>query len=179
MRPKSNRITNSTRIATTPLSPSTIRTMSGARPLGGMKSMTRTDPASDSNTVSRISVSLRYRRVTFIGRAGATIHRPCSGPPKSAAKQAPESNRGKQHQSIEPSRLTNAAVCRSPISAYSSIRATTATLSGSRSVPQPRHTPTGAARDRAHLLATRLERHGSRAGRCTTAGTVSQAGRGH
>ena len=41
----------------------------------------------------------------------------CPAAPSSAAKHAPESNRGKQHQSIDPSRLTSAAVCRSPISA--------------------------------------------------------------
>ena len=43
--------------------------------------------------------------------------RPFSGPPRSAAKQAPESKRGKQHQSIEPLRSMSAAVCRSPRSA--------------------------------------------------------------
>ena len=58
-RPKSNRITNSERISTFPSSPSTMRTMSGASPRGGMKSITRTAPSAVSNTVSRISVSLR------------------------------------------------------------------------------------------------------------------------
>ncbi len=37
--------------------------------------------------------------------AGARSQRPCSGSPSSAAKQAPESKRGKQHQSIDPARL--------------------------------------------------------------------------
>ena len=36
-----------------------MRTMSGASPRGGMKSITRTAPSAVSNTVSRISVSLR------------------------------------------------------------------------------------------------------------------------
>ena len=35
--------------------------------------------------------------------AGAICQRPCSGVPRSAAKQAGESNRGKHSQSIEPS----------------------------------------------------------------------------
>ena len=48
---------------------------------------------------------------------GAISQRPFSGVPSSAAKQAPESKRGKQSQSIEPPRSTSAAVCRSPISA--------------------------------------------------------------
>jgi hypothetical protein len=43
--------------------------------------------------------------------------RPCSLSPSSAAKQASESKRGKQHQSIEPRRWTSAAVCRSGKSA--------------------------------------------------------------
>ena len=37
--------------------------------------------------------------------------------PSSAAKHAPESNRGKHSQSIEPSRPTSAAVWQSPIRA--------------------------------------------------------------
>ena len=36
-----------------------MRTMSGARPRGGMKSIARTAPPSVSKTVSRISVSVR------------------------------------------------------------------------------------------------------------------------
>ena len=57
-----------------------------------------------------------------IGSTGSSFHRPWRGSPSSAAKQAPESNRGRQSQSIEPSRPTRAAVCRSPIRPYSSIR---------------------------------------------------------
>jgi hypothetical protein len=48
------------------------------------------------------------------GARGAISHRPCSGEPSKAAKQASESNRGQQNQSIEPSRDTNAAVLQSP-----------------------------------------------------------------
>ncbi len=52
--------------------------------------------------------------------AGASSQRPCSSSPSSAAKQAGESNRGRQSQSIDPSRPTSAAVCGSPMSAYAS-----------------------------------------------------------
>jgi hypothetical protein len=48
---------------------------------------------------------------------GAIDQRPCFSSPSSRAKQAPESKRGKLHQSIEASRPMSAAVCRSPISA--------------------------------------------------------------
>jgi hypothetical protein len=46
-------------------------------------------------------------------------------------------DRGNHHQSIDPSRPTNAAVRRSPISAYSSIRAMTAPLRPGCAVLQP------------------------------------------
>ena len=93
-----------------------MRTMSGAFPRGGMKSSTLTAPVSDSHSVSSTSVCGRYRRLpSQASMRGATIQRPCSGVPSSAAKQAPESKRGKQAQSIEPSRPTSAAVWRSPI----------------------------------------------------------------
>jgi hypothetical protein len=46
---------------------------------------------------------------------GAIFQRPFSRSPSKAQKQAPESNRGAQNQSIEPSRPTSAAVCMSPI----------------------------------------------------------------
>ena len=47
-----------------------------------------------------------------IRTVGNPVH--MSASPSSAAKQAPESKRGKQSQSIEPPRSTSAAVCRSP-----------------------------------------------------------------
>ena len=46
--PKSNRITSSERIGTAPSTPITMRTMSGACPRGGMKSIARTTPSSVS-----------------------------------------------------------------------------------------------------------------------------------
>ena len=74
--------------------------------------------------VLRLPARLEDERVVEVAararRRGATARasqRPLSGPPSSAAKQAPESKRGKQSQSIEPSRSTSAAVCRSPRSA--------------------------------------------------------------
>ena len=97
-----------------------MRTMSGAAPRGGMKSIARTraslgleDRLQDQRVVCGSGASSASRPAS----AGASSQRPCSGVPSSAAKQAPESKRGKQHQSIEPSRPTSAAVCRSPISA--------------------------------------------------------------
>jgi uncharacterized protein YndB with AHSA1/START domain len=49
------------------------------------------------------------------GCFGPMSHRPLSGVPSKAAKQAAESKRGQHSQSIEPSRPTKAAVLQSPI----------------------------------------------------------------
>jgi hypothetical protein len=48
---------------------------------------------------------------------GASCQQSCVSSPSSAAKQAPESKRGSGSQSIDPCRLTRAAVCVSPMSA--------------------------------------------------------------
>jgi hypothetical protein len=85
-----------------------------------MKSVTRTVPAEVCQSVSRISESVWYRRVTWAcAPPGAGVIRqcPCCSVPSSAAKQAGESNRGRHSQSTEPSRLTSAADCMSPMSA--------------------------------------------------------------
>ncbi len=83
-----------------------------------MQSTTRTVPLPVTNSVSRTSDGPRYLRVTEItGTEGAICHRPWSGVPNSAAKQAAESKRGRHSQSIDPSFPTSAAVCMSPISA--------------------------------------------------------------
>ena len=74
-------------------------------------------PSSVSNVVSSTSVSPRYRRDVRFVPGGPMRQKPFSSSPRSAAKQAGESNRGTQNQSIEPSRQTNAAVCRSPMRA--------------------------------------------------------------
>ena len=103
---------------TSPSTPSTIRTSSGTSVRGGMKSTSFTVPLSVANVVSSTSVSGTYRRSTRrTSSTGAIIQRPWSGVPRSAAKQAPESKRGKHSQSIEPSRPTSAAVWQSPIKA--------------------------------------------------------------
>ena len=49
--------------------------------------------------------------------AGASFQHPLSGVPSSEAKHAPESNRGQQSQSMDPSLPHSAAVSQSPISA--------------------------------------------------------------
>ena len=52
-----------------------------------------------------------------VSETGEISQRPLSGVPSRAAKQAPESKRGQQSQSTEPSRETSAAVWPSPMSA--------------------------------------------------------------
>lgn len=83
-----------------------------------MQSITRAVPVDVSNVVSSTSVSPRYLRLPVAALStGAIRHRPWSAVPSNAAKQAPESNRGRHNQSIDPSRLTNATVCVSPMTA--------------------------------------------------------------
>lgn len=53
----------------------------------------------------------------IVAPVGASRQRPLPSSPSSAAKQAAESNLGRQSQSIDPSLPTSAAVCRSPMSA--------------------------------------------------------------
>ena len=90
--------------ARSPSRPSTMRTMSGASPRGGMKSIARTralvgleDRLEDQRVVPVAAARPAHRR----RRARAASAR-ARASPSSAAKQAPESKRGKQHQSIEP-----------------------------------------------------------------------------
>ena len=92
-------------IGTAPLTPSTMRTMSIVLSRIGMQSTTRTVPSGVSNSVSSTSVSSRYwRRVARPPAAGPISQRPLlRRSPRSAAKHAPESKRGAQSQSIEPS----------------------------------------------------------------------------
>jgi hypothetical protein len=81
-----------------------------------MKSITVAAPSDVSNFVSRTSVFARYARDDRArSSAGAISQRPCSSVPTSAAKQAPESKRGQQSQSIEPPRDTSADVSQSPM----------------------------------------------------------------
>ena len=96
-----------------------MRTTSGLVSRGGMKSMTRTAP------VGGLEVGLQDQRVAAgsggwcAGRCRAGREQPAAvlGVPSRAAKQAPESNRGRHSQSIEPSRPTRAAVWVSPMRA--------------------------------------------------------------
>jgi hypothetical protein len=82
-----------------------------------MTSMTRQEPVEVVYVDSRTALSPTYRRLHDASSAGPRSHRPCSGPPRSAAKQAWESKRGRQSQSTEPSRPISAAVPESPTSA--------------------------------------------------------------
>ena len=122
--PYSNRGASVIRMSTRPVTPSTSRISTGSVPRTGMQSASRTVPEAVLNSVSSTRVPGRYRRRTWLMRvAGAICQWPLRSSPSSAAKQASESNRGRHSQSMEPSRLISAAVCRSPTSAYSSIGA--------------------------------------------------------
>jgi hypothetical protein len=91
---------------------------------GGMKSSTRTVPLMVFQVVWRMSESPRYCLLTSprlgtgpSAAVGQIRHCPLWSSPSSEAKQASESNRGRQSQSTDPERPTRAAVCMSPISA--------------------------------------------------------------
>ena len=76
-----------------------------------MKSISLTTPSSvctpSRERGCRAGSDVEYDGVSA---TGANSQRPCSGVPSNAAKQAAESNLGKQSQSIEPSRATKAPV---------------------------------------------------------------------
>ena len=93
------------RIGTCPRMPFTTRITStrSGRSATGMKSMTVATPLSVSNSVSSMSVPSRYfRRTCLTSPCGARSQRPFVSSPRSAAKHAPESKRGRHNQSIEP-----------------------------------------------------------------------------
>ena len=105
------------RIAMRTPRPSTTRITCGGPSPRGMKSITRAEPSVVSKSVSSTSVPARYRRsVRVTSPAGAICQRPWLSSPSRAAKHAPESNRGRQSQSIDPLRPTSAAVRMSPMS---------------------------------------------------------------
>ncbi len=88
-----------------------MRTRTGSPLRGGMQSVSLMVPRPVANSVSRTSVSGRYRRLTRLPpSAGAIRQCPCLSCPSSPARQAFESNLGRQSQSIEPSLATSAAV---------------------------------------------------------------------
>ena len=76
---------------------------------------TRGQVAMSTELILRFGYGAIVPWVTRAGATGAIDQRPCSGVPRSAAKQASESKRGQQNQSIEPSRETSAAVRQSPM----------------------------------------------------------------
>ena len=104
--------------ARVPLTPSTIRIRSGCVCRIGMKSVTgrcpRRSPTSTPGPSCRrgSAAGCTRRRTTARSASG----RP-SGRRAARRRTAEESNRGRHSQSIEPSRLTSAAVCRSATTA--------------------------------------------------------------
>ena len=70
----------------------------------------------------RIALPGRYScRVTYPSVAGAMRKKPPRSRSSSEANTLGESNRGQQYQSTVPSVATSAAVCRSPMSPWSSM----------------------------------------------------------
>nr|WP_169302679.1 hypothetical protein [Thermobaculum terrenum] len=74
-----------------------------------------TRPASQVNTVSRMLVSSRYRRLTLYFPTGDTCQNPPFSQSRRRQKRAGESKAGTHSQSTEPRLLTSAAVCMSPM----------------------------------------------------------------
>ena len=93
-----------------------------SRPETGMKSCTSHTPVAVMNRVIRIAVSGWYICWDVYG---SPVGRTRKWPPRSSSSRAPntlgESKRGQQNQSIDPSVVTSAAVCRSPISPWSAM----------------------------------------------------------
>ena len=84
----------------------------------GAKSVsTSTPPPAVRKVVSRMFVSGRYRRETSYSSRGAIRKKPPLPQSRMRAKTGRASKRWKQHQSIEPSRDTSAAVWQSESSA--------------------------------------------------------------
>ena len=83
----------------------------------GMKSVTETIPEAVRKVVWRTLVSATYScRVSMIVAVGLIRKWPPMSGSSMAAKTLGESNRGKQHQSMEPSVPTSAAEDMLPIS---------------------------------------------------------------
>ena len=88
----------------------------------GMKSITSPTPPAVMNRVIRIAVSGKYSCLTTASSPSAAIRkRPPLSWSSSDANTLGASKRGQQNQSIVPSVLTNAAVCKSPIRPCSAI----------------------------------------------------------
>lgn len=88
--------------------------------LGGMKSITSPTPDGMMNRVIRMRYSCLVRHVPASGAIREYPPLPVS---RMEAKTLGESKRGQQYQSIVPSVSTRVAVCRSPMSPWSSMAA--------------------------------------------------------
>src|SRR4051794_1901730 len=87
-----------------------------------MKSTTWPTPDSVKNRVTSTAVSGKYTCVLVYSMpVGCTRKWPPFVSSSRAPKTLGESNRGKQNQSIDPSVVTRAAVCRSPIIPWSAM----------------------------------------------------------
>ena len=83
----------------------------------GMKSQTSPTPPGVMNRVISTALPGKYSCLeTYPGSAGASRNLPPRSGSSSEANTLGESKRGLQNQSISPSVVTSAAVCRSPIS---------------------------------------------------------------
>jgi hypothetical protein len=83
-----------------------------------MISTTSALPAPQVNVVSRMRVFSRYRRaISTVSVCGRIRQTPLSSVPSIAAMQADESKRGRQRNSMAPSRAISAAERPSPIRA--------------------------------------------------------------
>src|SRR5689334_1678604 len=87
-----------------------------------MQSMTDAVPSGVTNSVSSTRESFQYQRCVELISLGAMRQKPLPSSPNNDAKHAGESKRGMHSQSMEPPLSTSAAVSRSPMRAYSSIR---------------------------------------------------------
>ena len=106
-------------MATSPLRPSTMRTMDELPVAAVMKSISATVPFSrleDRFENHGAVAGIADGRAQGVRPAQCASGR-CPSVPTRAAKQAGLSKRGQHSQSIEPSRLTSAALWQSPISA--------------------------------------------------------------
>jgi hypothetical protein len=94
-----NRSTSSERGVTRPETPSTMRTISGTAPRGGMKSMTRIPRSRVSHSVSSTSDTSRYRR---LGSPPRRRHEPAAV--LAGARAAPQTRRRSQSAGSNTSR---------------------------------------------------------------------------
>src|SRR5262249_39783366 len=80
-----------------------------------MKSTTSPTPSGLRKRVNSTLLSGRYICLCWASKRLAILKKPPLRSSRMAAKMLGESNCGRQHQSIEPSMLTSATVCRAPM----------------------------------------------------------------